>query len=172
MKDKKVELEDKIVQKKKLWYDKDTDEIDPLNEVGKETIMLRTKLKKGLFGVIATLCLTCTTVPAFAANTSFDVTVGGTGTQDPLSPRVKKDDGEQIAYFRGKTISSTTRYIDVKSYNKNNAAITTTSARIQNSNLGVSLQRKYSKYAPGDQYYYLKATTTGSRVRVTGVFCP
>lgn len=49
MKDKKVELEDKIVQKKKLWYDKDTDEIDPLNGVGKEKIMLRTEVRKGLF---------------------------------------------------------------------------------------------------------------------------
>lgn len=74
------------------------------------------KTKKMICTLLGVMTLTCTGGTAFASTIPFDVTVGGSGTQDPLSMReIKSDDGDNYAYFTGLTFSVPKTGIYVKS---------------------------------------------------------
>lgn len=111
---------------------------------------------------------------AYAGNISFNVTVGGSGTQDPLSKRaIKSNDGDNNAYFRPTYVSNTKGYIFAQSINLNNQSIKTPQlTQLCSENLGRTLTRDYNVSAPGKEYYFMKATTEGVRINVKGYYCP
>ena len=59
-------------------------------------------MKKLLCAAVLATTLICSSSTVHAGTIPFTVTVGGTGSQDPLSKRERKtDDGDTFAYFRG-----------------------------------------------------------------------
>lgn len=135
--------------------------------------MLNKKLKKALCATVASLCLVASGTTVFAGTIPFDVTVGGSGTQDPLSKReIKAADGDNYAYFRGATFSSDNG-INTRSILLNdNSIYTPKAAKLTTGNVGTTLKRKYNTTAPGNVYYYMRAVAAGGRVKVTGYYCP
>ena len=109
-----------------------------------------------------------------AGNIPFDVTVGGTGTQDPLSKKaVKSDDGDNYAYYRATYVSNSTGYIMVASYNYDDHSIYTPQlTELCSYNLNQTRSRSYNVDAPGNEYYYMQASTSGPRIQVKGYYCP
>lgn len=135
--------------------------------------MLNKKLKKALCATVASLCLVASGTTVFAGTIPFDVTVGGSGTQDPLSKReIKAADGDNYAYFRGATFSSDNG-INTRSILLNdNSIYTPKAAKLTTGNVGTTLKRNYNTTAPGNVYYYMRAVAAGGRVKVTGYYCP
>lgn len=109
-----------------------------------------------------------------AGNIPFDVTVGGTGSQDPLSKKaMKSNDGDNDAYYRATYVSNTTGYIMVESYNYRNRAIYTPQlTQLCSANLNQTRSRWYNVTAPGGEYYFMNSSTDGPRIRVKGYYCP
>lgn len=132
------------------------------------------KLKKGCYALLIATFLMTGMSTAYAANVNFNVTVGGSGTQDPLSKKaMKSNDGDNFAYFRATKTSSPNNGIFVKSYSKATSSIySKNSAYLSAANAGTTFKREYNKKAPGNQYYYMKARTNGPRITVEGSYCP
>lgn len=130
--------------------------------------------KKVICAALAAITIGCTAVPASAGTIEFTVTVGGTGTQDPLSKKeLKSNDGDKYAYFTGKTFSTTGNSIKVKSYKKSDTSVHTTSyVYLSSGNIGTTFKRLYNTTAEGNTYYYMKAEAAAGRVKVTGNYCP
>mgnify|MGYP000087388455 CR=1 FL=1 len=75
-------------------------------------------MKKLLCAAVLATTLICSSSTVHAGTIPFTVTVGGTGSQDPLSKRERKtDDGDTFAYFRGQEFSADKAGIYVRSYN-------------------------------------------------------
>lgn len=135
--------------------------------------MLKNKMKKMVCVAVAAMSLTCTGATAFASTIPFNVTVGGTGTQDPLSMKeLKNSDGDQYAYFTGLSFSKANTGIYVRSYKKSDTSLRSDQAYLSSSNAGNTQKRVYNKTADGGVYYYMKAEAVSSRVNVKGNYCP
>jgi len=136
--------------------------------------MVNKKLRKVVCVMATSFCLVGASIPVFASSIAFDVTVGGTGSQDPFSYKeIKTKDGDQYAYFRATYVSNTKNAIRVRSYNSRDTSIRSTSyATLSNANLGKTLSRKYNKHAPGGENYHMKAEATNNRIKVKGYYCP
>ncbi|MDY2589141.1 MAG: hypothetical protein SOW32_03030 [Agathobacter sp.] len=132
------------------------------------------KLKKCIYAIVLTLFLITGLPTTYAKNIEFDVTVGGSGSQDPLSKRtIKSDDGDNNAYYRPTRVSNSYSYIMVESINLYKQAIRTPQlTELCSYNIGRTLTRWYNVTAPGGEYYYMNATTNGPRIRVRGYYCP
>lgn len=135
--------------------------------------MVNTKIKRTLCALAAAACLFACTGEAVSAGTiPFTVTVGGNGSQDPLSKREIKRDGEQNAYFTGTYTSNKNCSIIVRSYNKNKPSIRSKKAVLNYYNIGKRQTSSYEKKAPAKQYYYMKAEPFSGRITVKGRYCP
>lgn len=134
--------------------------------------MLRNKLKKLACIALASLCLASMGTTAFAGTIPFNVTVGGSGTQDPLSMKENKSaDGDQYAYFTG-TWFSTTNGIYVRSYKKSDTTLYSSRAYLSSGNVGSTIKCRYNKHADGGVPYFMKATPASGRVKAKGNYCP
>lgn len=135
--------------------------------------MLNSKVKKTICGVMAIMSLMCTGANVFAGTIPYDITVGGSGTQDPLSMKELKDnDGDQYAYFSAHEFSRGNAYIYAKSYKFRDEAIDTDEVSMYNGNVWQTQRAKYRVTAPGGAYYYMSTRTNGAKVNVTGNYCP
>lgn len=135
--------------------------------------MKKQTVKRTMCALLAAVSLATTGTTAFAGTIPFDVTVGGSGTQDPLSKReIKTADGDNYAYFTGHTFSKPNVGIYVKSCQRENSNIYTSEAYLSSSNAGVTQKRLYNKTAEGDLYYYMKARAATDRITVSGNYCP
>lgn len=135
--------------------------------------MANNKIKRTLCALAAAVCLfSCTGEAVSAGTIPFTVTVGGKGTQDPLSKREIKRDGEQTAYFTGTYTSNEKCSIIVRSYNKNNRSIRSKEAVLNYLNKDKRQDGKYEKKAPAKQYYYMEAKPASGRITVKGRYCP
>lgn len=127
--------------------------------------MMSKKIKKVMCGLIASLCLVGTTVPAFAQTVDFNITVPG----DILSKRATKADSEQRFYVTGTSFNKTGT-LNCTSINRNNSAIKSYVSGISPTHLsGGTL---YRTYAPAGQYYYMTTTSSVSNLHVTGRYTP
>lgn len=136
--------------------------------------MMKTqKIKRMMCAAFAAMSLACAGTTAFAETIPFTVTVGGSGTQDPLSMKeIKTADGDNNAYFTGSTFNKATAGIYVRSYKKTDTSLMSNSAYLSGNNIGMTQVRAYNRTADGGVYYYMKATPATSRVTVTGYYCP
>lgn len=134
--------------------------------------MLKNKVKKMACVALASMCLASTGTTAFAGTIPFDVTVGGSGAQDPLSMKENKTaDGDQYAYFTG-TWFSNTNAICVRSYKKSDVTLYSSRACLTSTIAGSTQKRHYNKKADGGEPYYMKASAVNYRIRVKGNYCP
>lgn len=134
------------------------------------------RMKKKFYTLLLTTFLITGTCAVCAENIPFNVTVGGSGAQDPLSKRKeKKDDNDNNAYYRATYVSNNKSgaYIEVKSFNLEKQYINTPqSTELSTANVGPTREREYNTTAPGGEYYFMKATTGGPRINVKGYYCP
>lgn len=136
--------------------------------------MKKSTIKRLLCATAVAASLVCSGSIVSAGTISFTVTVGGSGTQDPLSRReIKTADGDKYAYFTGKTFSKKSAGIYVRSYNLNNSTIYSGQEFLMDVNAGIVQKAQYKNgYAPGGEYYYMKSEAQTKRVTVTGNYCP
>lgn len=131
-------------------------------------------MMKNLFcaAVLATT-LICSSTIVEAGTIPFTVTVGGSGSQDPLSKReIKTNDGDTFAYFTGKKFSVNNAGIYVRSYNLNKGYIYSGQKFLVSTTAGKVQSAQYNMTAPGGEYYYMKAEAQSKRVTVEGNYCP
>lgn len=131
-------------------------------------------MKKWFYALMVATFIMTGVSTAYAGNISFNVTVGGSGAQDPLSKRARKSsDGDNRAYYRPTYTSNTRSYIMVESVNLNNQTIRTPQlTQLCSLNIGKTLNRDYNVTAPGGQYYFMNSTNEGVRINVKGYYCP
>lgn len=132
------------------------------------------KLKKWFYVMVISIFMVTGVGTVYAGNISFNVTVGGTGAQDPLSKRaLKSNDGDNKAYYRPTYTSNTKSYIMVESIKLDDSSIRTPQlTQLCSLNIGRTLTRYYNTTAPGNEYYYMKASNDGIRINVKGYYCP
>lgn len=131
------------------------------------------KVKKLLCAAVAAVALLSTGTTVFAGTIPFTVTVGGTGTQDPLSKKeAKRNDGDIYAHFTGVTFSRTGDGVYVRSYKKDNSNFYTKRAHLRSEKAGVTMSRKYLMDPVYEVYYYMRARPVADRITVTGRYCP
>lgn len=134
------------------------------------------RIKKNFYALLLSTFLITGACTVYAGNIPFTVTVGGSGEQDPLSKRKQKTaDGDNNAYYRATYVSnnSSNAYIEVRSFNLYNQEINTPqSTQLCGVNIGKTLKREYNQTAPGNEYYFMNATTGGPRINVKGYYCP
>ena len=134
--------------------------------------MLRNKMKKMACVALASICLASTGATAFAGTIPFNVTVGGSGAQDPLSMKeIKTADGDQYAYFTG-TWFSNTNGIYVRSYKKSDTTLYSSRTYLSSGNAGSTIKCRYNRNADGGVYYFMKATAASGKVNAKGNYCP
>lgn len=115
----------------------------------------------------------CSSSTVHAGTIPFTVTVGGTGSQDPLSKRERKtDDGDTFAYFRGQEFSADKARIYVRSYNLDKEYIYSGQKFLVSTTAGIRQSAQYNMTAPGGEYYYMKSEAQSKRVTVKGYYCP
>lgn len=130
-------------------------------------------MKKLLCAAFLATSLICSSSIVNAGTISFKVTVGGSGSQDPLSRReIKTDDGDTFAYFTGKTFSVNKAGIYVRSYHLNKGYIFSGQKFLVSTTAGITQTAQYNMTAPGGQYYYMKSEAQSKRVTVEGNYCP
>lgn len=128
-------------------------------------------IKKQILLTLALACVLGTGINVSAATISFDVTVGGTGTQDPKSYKeAKANDGDIFAYFTG-TEFSVDRRIDVRSHHSTDTDVKSHPATLSKANRGVVQRRTYSWVRYG-ALHYMQAYAYEGRVNVKGRYCP
>ena len=134
---------------------------------------MRKKMKVFLCAVLAGVMIISTGITASAIE--FNVTVGGSGYQDPLSKRVIKNGGDaydNFAYFRGTTMSNALAVVAVRSIRLNNINLSSISdTHITSSNLGSRFGKAYNAPAPAGVYYYMKSESK-VRTNLTGYYTP
>lgn len=129
--------------------------------------------KKLLCATILAVTLIGSSSTVSAGTIPFTVTVGGTGSQDPLSKReIKTDDGDTFAYFTGKKFSVNKAGIYVRSYNLNKEYIFSGQKFLVSTTAGKVQSAQYNMKAPGGEYYYMKSEAQSKRVTVEGSYCP
>ena len=122
---------------------------------------------------MAAAALLSTGTTAFAGTIPFTVTVGGTGTQDPISRREQKaNDGDKYAYFTGITFSNSGEGIYVRSYKLDDSNSRSNRANLRSEKAGVVMKGLYKDGATAGAYYYMKAKAVSGRITVTGRYCP
>ena len=134
-------------------------------------------MKKIIYSLIVATFLILGVSNAYAGNIKFNVTVGGNGSQDPLSKReTKTADKDNYAYYRATNVSSSNNdraYVMVESINLYNQNIITPQlTQLCSVNIGRTLKREYNVVAPKKEYYFMKASTEGPRINVVGYYCP
>ncbi|WP_288200585.1 hypothetical protein [Blautia sp. CAG:257] len=130
-------------------------------------------MKKLLCAAVLATTLICSSSTVHAGTIPFTVTVGGTGSQDPLSKRERKtDDGDTFAYFRGQEFSADKAGIYVRSYNLDKEYIYSGQRFLVSTTAGIRQSAQYNMTAPGGEYYYMKSEAQSKRVTVKGYYCP
>ncbi|TGY91276.1 hypothetical protein E5329_21920 [Petralouisia muris] len=158
---------------KGVWYIDNAGNTGNCNTIKENKYYEKTNCKENNGALLAAVSLATTGTTAFAGTIPFNVTVGGSGTQDPLSKReIKTADGDNYAYFTGHTFSKPNVGIYVKSCQRENSNIYTSEAYLSSSNAGVTQKRLYNKTAEGGLYYYMKARAATDRITVSGNYCP
>ena len=134
-------------------------------------------MKKIIYSLLVVAFIITGAGNLYAGNIPFNVTVGGSGRQDPLSKReIKTADKDNNAYYRPTKVNSANpgqAYIMVESINLYRQNIRTPQlTQLCIYNIGRTLTREYNVAAPHGEYYFMKASTQGPRVNVTGYYCP
>jgi len=135
--------------------------------------MIKNKLARKMCVLATVCCLGFASVPVSAATIDFNVTVGGSGSQDPLSQRTSKNDGEQRAYFTP-TYSSvgSGAALEAFSYKIGDSSTKTSSVYMGPGNLGYTQTAGYKKTAAAGLQYAMQSVAAMGRINLKGKYCP